>query len=96
MQSISDWLDDRMQKIVNDPGHHENKSDFQPQAKSLWLAAEVAGYSVAELKEACGGDVERFLLEQQNALSDVEVQQRIADASTPARPAGNKNLNRAL
>lgn len=81
MQNISDWLDDRMQEIFDDPGFHEQKSDFQPQAKSLWLEAEAAGYSVAELKEACGGDVEQFLLEQQNAMTDVEVQQQVEDAS---------------
>lgn len=81
MQSISEWLDDRMQEIFDDPGFHEKKSDFQPQAKSLWLEAEAAGYSVAELKEACGGDVEQFLLEQQNAMTDVELQQQIEDAT---------------
>ncbi|MFP3547017.1 hypothetical protein SB748_26710 [Rhizobium sp. SIMBA_035] len=81
MQNISDWLDDRMPEIFDDSGFHEQKSDFQPHAKSLWLAAEAAGYSVAQLKEACGGDVEQFLLEQQNAMTDVEVQQQIEDAS---------------
>jgi hypothetical protein len=81
MKSISDWLDDRMQEILDVPGFHENKSDFQPQAKALWLEAEAAGYSVAELKEACGDDVEQFLLEQQNAMTDVEAQQQIENAS---------------
>jgi hypothetical protein len=81
MQTISDWLDDRMQEIFDEPGFHEKKSDFQSQAKSLCLAAEAAGYSVADLKNACGGDVEQFLLEQQNAMTDVEVQQQIEDAS---------------
>jgi hypothetical protein len=81
MQNISDWLDDRMQETFGNPGFHNHKSDFQPQAKSLWLEAEAAGYSVADLKEACGGDVEQFLLEQQNAMTDVEVQQQVEDAS---------------
>jgi hypothetical protein len=81
MQNISDWLDDRMQEIFDDPGFHEQKSDFQPQAKLLWLEAEAAGYSVAGLKEACSGDVGQFLLEQQNAMTDVEVQQQVEDAS---------------
>jgi hypothetical protein len=81
MQNIGDWLDDRMQEIFDAPGFHEKKSDFQPQAKSLWLQAEAAGYSVTELKEACDGDLEQFLLEQQNAMTDVEVQQQIEDAT---------------
>jgi hypothetical protein len=81
MQNISDWLDDRMQEILDDPGFHVKKSDFQPQAKSLWLQAEAAGYSVTELKDACGGDIEQFLLEQQNAMTDVEAQQQSEDAS---------------
>jgi hypothetical protein len=79
MQNIADWLDDKVQEFIDDPGFHEKKADFQPQAKSLWLAAEAAGYSVAELKDACGGDVEQYLLEQQNAMTDVEAQQEIED-----------------
>jgi hypothetical protein len=81
MQIINDWLDDKLQEIFDEPGFHEKKSHFKSQAKSLYLAAEAAGYSVAELKDACGGDVERFLLEQQNAMTDVEAQQEIEDAS---------------
>ena len=71
MQTIDDWLDDRVQEVIEIPGFHGEKADFQPQAKRLWLQAEDAGYTVAQLKEACGGDVEQYLVEQQNAMSDV-------------------------
>jgi hypothetical protein len=81
MQAISDRLDDKVQEIIDSPGFRAEKADFQPHAKSLWLAAEAAGYSVAELKEACGGDIERYLLDQQKVMTDVETQSQIVDGS---------------
>ncbi|NWJ27635.1 hypothetical protein [Rhizobium sp. RM] len=79
MAGITDWLDDRVQEIIRDPGLHENKADFRDQAKTLVESAEAEGFTVAEIKEACGGDVERYLLDQQNAMTDVNRQQRLAD-----------------
>jgi hypothetical protein len=38
------------------------------------------------LKEACGGDVEQYLLEQQNAMTDVERQDALEDVFDLARP----------
>jgi len=85
MQTISDWLDDRVQEIIGTPGIHDRKADFQEQAKLLWLQAEIAGFTVAQLKEACGGDVEQYLLEQQNAMTDVGRQQAFADGFDPSK-----------
>lgn len=79
MAGITDWLDDRVQEIIRDPGLRENKADFRAQAKTLVECAEAEGFTVAEIKEACGGDVERYLLEQQNAMTDVDRQQRLGD-----------------
>ena len=87
MQTVTDWLDDRVQEIIGSPGIHDRKADFQEQAKLLWLQAEVAGFTVAQLKEACGGDVERYLLEQQNAMTDVETQQASEDIANAAQPS---------
>ena len=81
MQTTSDWLNDKVQEIIESPGFRAEKADFQPHAKALWHAAEAAGYSVAELKEACGGDIERYLLDQQNVMTNVETQSQIDDGS---------------
>lgn len=78
-QIINDWLDDSVQEIISSPGYHDAKGDFQEQAKVLLAQAEAAGFTVADLKTACNGDVEQYLLDQQNAMTDVEVQQKIDD-----------------
>ncbi|GGG06808.1 hypothetical protein [Rhizobium wenxiniae] len=78
MTAIADWLDDRIQEIIRSPALHDDKADFRDQAKVLVESARADGFSVAEIKEACGGDVERYLLDQQNAMSDVKRQQRLA------------------
>lgn len=80
MARIHDWLDDRIQEIINTPGFHEQKAEFRDQAKALVEDAEAEGFSVAEIKDACGGDVETYLLDQQNAMTDVELQRRIEEA----------------
>ena len=80
MAEINDWLDDRIQEIINSPGFHENKAEFRDQAKVLVESGQSEGFTIAEIKEACGGDVERYLLEQQNAMTDVEMQRRIDEA----------------
>ncbi len=77
MARINDWLDDRIQEIINSPAFHENKAEFRDQAKALVEEAEAEGFTVAEIKEACGRDVERYLLDQQNAMTDVELQRRM-------------------
>jgi hypothetical protein len=79
MVGITDWLDDHVQEIIRDPGLYENKADFRDQAKTLVESAEAEEFTVAEIKEACGGDVERYLHDQQNAMTDVNRQQRLAD-----------------
>jgi len=84
MARINDWLDDRIQEIINSPGFHENKAEFRDQAKALVESAEAEGFTVAEIKEACGGDVETYLLDHQNPMTDVELQQQIEDG--PQRP----------
>jgi hypothetical protein len=35
MALINDWLDDRIQEIINNPGFHAAKADFRDQAKNL-------------------------------------------------------------
>lgn len=40
--------------------------------------ATTDGISIAELKEAAGGDLEQYLVDRQNALTDTEVK-RVSD-----------------
>ncbi|WP_430252288.1 hypothetical protein [Neorhizobium sp. DAR64860/K0K1] len=77
MAAIADWLDDRVQEIIRSPALHDDKGDFRDQAKVLVESARADGFSVAEIKEACGGDVERYLLDQQNAMTDVNRQRKL-------------------
>lgn len=80
MAEINDWLDDRIQEIINSPGFYENKAEFRDQAKVLVESGQSEGFTIAEIKEACGGDVERYLLDQQHAMTNVEMQRRIDEA----------------
>lgn len=79
MAAIADWLDDRVQEIIRSPALHDEKGDFRDRAIVLVESARAYGFSVAEIKEACGGGVERYLLDQQNAMTDVNRQRRLAD-----------------
>ncbi|MFP3547343.1 hypothetical protein SB748_28435 [Rhizobium sp. SIMBA_035] len=74
--NIRDWLDDRVQEIVDLSGHHAEKSDFRHQAKALVEAGVDEGFSIADIKDACAGDVERYLLDHQNAMSEILAQER--------------------
>ncbi len=66
MQDIKDWLKSRIPELVSFRKDRNEKADFRLEAKALWLKAEAAGYSVAELKEACSGDIEKYLLKLQS------------------------------
>jgi hypothetical protein len=82
MARIKDWLDNCVPEIIwKSPGLHDNKSEFRDQAKELVERAERAGFTVAEIKEACRGDVETYLLDQQNAMAGAELQQKTDDDS---------------
>jgi hypothetical protein len=72
MQSIKEWLESRIPEIVSFQRHREEKADLRLEAKALWLKAEAAGYSVAELKQACNGDIERYLLDMQNTSGSIK------------------------
>lgn len=69
MQDIEDWLKAKIPEFLSVQKEASEKSDFQLEAKALWLKAEAAGYSVAELKRACHGDIEQYLLELQEGFT---------------------------
>ena len=57
MVRITDWLDDQIREIIKAPGRHERKADFREEARTLVEQAEQASFAIANMKEACGGDV---------------------------------------
>ncbi len=69
MEDIEDWLKAIIPQLVSFRKEASQKSDFRLEAKELWLKAEAAGYTVAELKGACDGDIEQYLLELQEAFT---------------------------
>jgi hypothetical protein len=69
MEDIEDWLKAKIPELVSFQKEASQKSAFQLEAKALWLKAENAGYTVAELKRACNGDIEQYLLELQEAFT---------------------------
>jgi hypothetical protein len=79
MTDINDWLDENSDNFLGQPTFSEDKSDFRDAAKALTVQAQAAGYSVEEVKDACGGDVESFLMKRQNLATDAAMQQSIAD-----------------
>jgi hypothetical protein len=81
MQDIRDWLKSRIQELVSFQRDASEKSDFQLEAQALWLKAEAAGYSVAELKQACEGDIEKYLLDLQEGYRGSSVADRKGDQS---------------
>ncbi|WEZ85529.1 hypothetical protein P6U16_26085 (plasmid) [Rhizobium sp. 32-5/1] len=81
MQDIRDWLKSRIPELVSFQKDASEKSDFQLEAKALWLKAEAAGYSVAELKQACEGDIEKYLLDLQKGYRGRSAADRAGDQS---------------
>ena len=73
MQDIEEWLDEKLDEIVNTPGFFENPAHFGPEAQGLKLAAKEAGYENAALVAACGGNIARYIMNRQNAYTDAEI-----------------------
>jgi hypothetical protein len=64
---VDQWLEGWVENNLNSPGSAEAKADMRDQAAACAVAATTDGISIAELKEAAGGDLERYLLDRQNA-----------------------------
>jgi hypothetical protein len=68
MKSIETWLENHRERFGIDERAKE-KSDFRDAARLLVTAAEADGYTVQEVKDGCGGDVETYLLNRQQRSS---------------------------
>jgi hypothetical protein len=67
------WLERWVEENINSPGYVQDKASMRDQAGTCAVQATAAGITIAELKEAAGGDLERYLVSRQNELTDGEV-----------------------
>lgn len=74
----SEWLESWVDGNLHEPLYQENKSAMAGYARTCRSDAKAAGISSQALVGAAGGDLEGFLLDRQNALTDAEVQRRVA------------------
>lgn len=77
-EDIETWLSDQIQDLINSPGYHEDPSDMRREADALRANAERDGVSHSDLIDFCNGDIERYLLDKQNAFTDAEVRRKVA------------------
>ena len=71
-----DWLEDWANENMVSPGSLDEtgKSSMRETAKACLAAAELAGYTVKQIKDAAGGDLESYLLNRQALVADDEVE----------------------
>ena len=65
---VDQWLEGWVENNLNSTDAAEVKADMRDQAEACAVAATTDGISIAELKEAAGGDLEQYLLDRQSAL----------------------------
>lgn len=70
---VDQWLEGWVENNLTAPGYVEAKAAMRDQAEACAVEATSEGISIAELKEAAGGDLEAYLLDRRNALTDAEV-----------------------
>ncbi len=61
MEDVQIWLQGQVDDLL---ARHTEIAviDFASEAKRIWSAGIDAGYSNSEIQEACGGDMELYLL----------------------------------
>lgn len=81
MKKITDWLDDRL-----NGGGAETAQDLEVEqrAEIIRAEAEAAGYSQADLDEACGGDIAEFLKYRQREAGAEDAEGKMAGDPVPA------------
>jgi hypothetical protein len=75
---VDDWLEEWVNENMQTPVFQENKSAMAHDAATCRRDAESAGILMNDLDAAAGGDLEEYLLRQQNALTNAEVQRKVA------------------
>jgi hypothetical protein len=88
MKEIVDWLEantssDRAFTLAD-------KTDVEQQAEIVRAKAEAAGYSAAELNEACGGDIAEYIINRQVYEGSTIAHGKMRDNASPLIPPGFK------
>ena len=60
----------RVKQNIREPGLVDDKASMHDEAEACADAVVASGVSIAALKEAAGGDLEKFLVDRQNAFTD--------------------------
>jgi hypothetical protein len=61
MEDVQIWLQSRVDDVL-ERNADNSVIDFAEEAKRIWSAGIDAGYSNAEIQDACAGDMELYLL----------------------------------
>lgn len=72
-QDVEEWLEDWVGENLQSPSFYENKAHMRADAVQCREEAKAAGIGEPALLEASGGDLEAYLLRQQNAFTDSEI-----------------------
>lgn len=75
-QNAEEWLETWAEENLQTPGYYEDKAHMKFEAVQCREQAKADGISETDLVEAAGGDIEAFLLKEQNAFTDAEVRRK--------------------
>ncbi len=75
-QNVVEWLEAWIEENIQASGYHENKAHMKIDAAQCREQAKTEGISELALIEAAGGDLEAYLLREQNAFTDAEVRRQ--------------------
>ncbi|KRB62087.1 hypothetical protein ASE04_19600 [Rhizobium sp. Root708] len=84
MKNISDWLDEN----VNDDVNLDDDAAVEQQSDLIRAEAEAAGYSAADLNNACGGDIAGYLRNRRMGAAGEDANGKIAGDVSPIIPPG--------
>lgn len=75
-QNVEEWLEAWIEENIQTPGYHDNKAHMKVDAAQCREQAKAEGISELALVEAAGGDLEAYLLREQNTFTDAEVRRQ--------------------
>ena len=75
-QDVDGWLESWAEENLQTPGYYENKEHMRGDAAQCREHAKKEGIAEAALLQAANGDLEAYLLKEQNAFTDAEVRRK--------------------
>jgi hypothetical protein len=76
--TAEEWLEQWVEENLNSPVYVDSKSIMRDQAAACMEEAKAAAHSIADIKAAAGGDLETYLVRQQNTGADSELDRLIS------------------